>query len=105
MSSLRTRITVQQRAVGVDALGQPLDAWQDVAAGIWADVRHTSGVQTAQQGGGESSTVRASARIRQREGLTPRMRVLIGSTVYDITAVIPDLQTRQHVDLTLQMVQ
>ena len=94
---LTTRITIQSPNSGVDELGQPIEGWTDVAE-TWGDVRHLNGTE-AIKAGAVTSSVNASIRIRYRTGLDAGMRVLIGTTAYNIKAVLPDMQRRQHVDL------
>jgi len=48
------------------------------------------------------SVVDASIRIRYRSDITAGMRLMDGSTVYDIQAVILDRQNKQYVDLVCQ---
>lgn len=100
---LNTRITVQQLAAGQDALGQPVQTWSDVAM-LWADVKQNSGMSMV-RGDADVSVVRASIRVRYRTGLTAGMRVLAGSTVYNIQAVLPDVAGRQYIDLVCQVIE
>lgn len=99
---LRNQIKLQAPASGEDALGQPTVGWNDVVT-VWANIRHMSGSE-AIRAGMEGSTVKASIRIRYREGVTPAMRVLYGSTVYRILAVLPD-GGREFVDLVCEVSQ
>ena len=96
--NLNRRITLQQRSAGQDALGQPVGTWADVAT-LWASVRHLSGLQ-ALKASADVSEVQASIRLRYRTDITAGMRAVLGTTVYDIKAVLPDEARRQHVDLT-----
>lgn len=99
---LRTRLTIQAPATEQDALGQPVQAWHDVCT-CWADLRVLSGLETIKADAAVSTT-RASARIRWREGVTPDMRVLLPGQAWRITAVLPDVAHRRHVDLALEQV-
>ena len=85
---LNQRVTLRQRQSGQDAIGQPLTAWVDVAP-LWADVRFVSGIETI-KAGRETSTARASVRIRAMAGVTPQMRLQIDGRDYDIVDVVPD---------------
>lgn len=100
--SLNRRVTIKARSVGQDATGQPVEAWQDVAS-VWASVRHLSGLESL-KADRESSTVRASIRIRYRAGIDAGMRVHQGSSVYDIRAVLPDEVRREFMDLSCERV-
>src|SRR5690606_11880366 len=96
-----TRLTIQAPGTAVDALGQPIPGWTDVAT-VWGDVRHLNGTESI-KAGAVTSAVNASIRIRWRTGLDAGMRVLVGATVYEIKAVLPDTQRREHVDLVCEV--
>ena len=98
--ALRDRVTIQQLAAGQDTIGQPVNTWSAVAA-VWADIRHPRGLE-AITGGAETSTAMASIRIRYRNDLTAAMRVLSGSAVYQIKAVLPE--KRLYVDLVCERI-
>ena len=95
-------ITVQQRADTEDTYGQPVGTW-GTFSNEWAWVKTPAGYSAAREevsGGAEVSGVAVSIRInRFREDVTAGMRVLDGSTVYNIRAVIPDYQRSQYTDL------
>ena len=85
---LKDRVTLLQRQSGQDALGQPSTAWVDVAS-LWAEVRFVSGIETI-KAGRETSTSRASVRIRNTNGIVRQMRVQLGGVDYEIVDIIPD---------------
>jgi len=97
---LRTLVTLQAPAVGVDAIGQPVTGWTNVAD-VYADIRHQSGM-SAIKATADVSVNRVSIRIRYR-AVTADMRVLQGATVFAIQAVLPDAK-RVFVDLVCQAV-
>ena len=100
--TLRHRITLQQKTGGKDAWGTPLpEAWADVSK-LWANVRHQSGSE-AIKADAEVSTVRASVRIRWREGINAGMRLGYLGAIYDIEAVLPG-PDRIHMDLVCKRV-
>lgn len=99
---LNQRISIQQRTTSVDAIGQPVETWTDVAE-VWADVRYQKGLE-AIKAGADTSVVSVSIRIRYRGGIDAGMRVLHGSDVFDIQAVLPDAGQRQYVDLACRKV-
>jgi len=101
-ADLRHRINIEQGSLEQDGLGQPVEAWTLIAA-VWADVRHTGGLE-AIKAGGDVSIVRASIRIRYMTGLDAGMRVVHGSVVHQIKAVLPDLLRKQYVDLVCEVV-
>lgn len=100
---LRTPITLQAQASTQDALGQTVGTWQDLRAD-WADVRTLGGLETL-KANAQTTVTRASARIRWCTDLAAGMRVLMSGQPWHITAVLPDLQRRRHVDLSLELAQ
>ena len=62
-----------------------------------------NGAQTI-KGDADISIVQASIRIRRRTDITAGMRVLDGTAVYDIKAVLPDEESRDRVDLVCERV-
>ena len=103
IGKLNTRIIIQHRTPGVDAIGQPIPGNWATLATVWANVRHVSGAQ-AIKADAPVSTVKASIRIRWRTDLDASMRVLVGATVYEITAVLPEMAKREYVDCVAQVV-
>ena len=93
---LRDRITIQAPSSVQDETGQMLATWTTIAQ-VWASIKHVSGI-SAIKAGMDTSSVKASIRIRHRSGINAGMRVLHGATVYSIEAVIPDGQ-RTFIDL------
>lgn len=99
---LRNKIEIQRRTNEQDAAGQPMTSWVKVVA-VHADILQRSGME-AIKADAETSIVKASIRIRYREGIDAGMRVLLGSTIYDIKAVLPDVAKRRHVDLVCEVI-
>lgn len=99
---LNRLVTIQQRGSAQDAAGQPVESWTTLAQ-VWANVRYPLGSETI-RAGTPISTVQASIRIRRRTDVTAAMRVLLGTTVFQILAVLPDEQDRQRVDLVCEIV-
>lgn len=99
---LRHRVTIEQRAAGQDAAGQPATTWVPVAT-VWANVRHQNGLE-AIKAGADTSLVKASIRIRHRSGLNAGMRVVFEGAAYDIKALLPDGR-RQYLDLVCEVAQ
>lgn len=86
---MNSLIEIRQRDAGADAGGQPLKTFNTVVASLWAEIRHPSGVEQV-RAGAQVSVVQASIKVRRRDGITPGMRAVHGSAVYDIRAVLPD---------------
>lgn len=100
---LNRQVKIQQLTQIKDEIGQIIGTdWADVAT-VWANIRHLSGTE-AIKADAPTSTVRASIRIRYRAGIDAGMRVLHGSTAYDIQAVLPDEIGRRHIDLVCEVV-
>ena len=102
IGNLRHRVTLQQLAAGQDALGQPVQTWSAVATSIAADVRYLSGLATIRSGA-DASLTKASVRLRYRTGINAGMRVLHGTTVLDIRAVLP-APRKDYLDLVCEVV-
>lgn len=83
-----SRITIQQRGTARDEAGQPIEAWTNVAT-LWAEVRDISGREYI-AAGAEQAEVTTKIRIWRRTGITTGMRLLCGSTVYDIKAPLDE---------------
>lgn len=86
IGALRDRITIQSQSTTQDAIGEPVQAWVEVAT-VWASVRDLTGreflaAQAAQ------NTVQTKILIRHRAGIVPAMRVLRGTTIYNVEAVL-----------------
>lgn len=99
---LNRRVTIQQKTGSTDAWGQPISSWTDVCT-VWCNVRTISGSgfvnNEMQAGGTEISRTTASIRIRMRRGITHGMRALVGDSIYDIRAVLPDEDGQEYLDL------
>lgn len=86
---LNQRVTLQQRTAGVDALGQELTTWSDVAT-VWAEVQPLRGREYF-AAGQMQATVDVRIRIRWRAGVVPSMRALWRGQPHEIVSVIePD---------------
>jgi SPP1 family predicted phage head-tail adaptor len=96
---LNRRVTIQQPGPPRDAAGQPSTGWVDVDRGdVWADIRYLNGRQYLTSNA-EASSATVSIRVRYRPDLNATMRVVYGATIFDILAVLPDDEDRDHVDL------
>lgn len=84
---LNKRVTIQERSDGEDAAGQPVDVWSDVAT-VWASIDAISGREYFASQANQAE-LQTRIRIRLRDDITPAMRVVHGSTIYNIKAVLP----------------
>lgn len=99
---LNQRIAIQSQDATQDALGQPVVWWDDVVH-CWASIKHQRGMAVV-RADAQSSTVKASIRIRYRTDIDATMRVVHGATVYQIMAVLPDERTRDFIDLVCEVI-
>lgn len=83
---LRHRITIQQRSTTQDVYGEPTDTWTTFAT-VWASVEPIIGREffASEQVQAEVTT---KIRIRNLDGILPKMRVSFGSKIYDIKAIM-----------------
>ncbi len=93
IGQMRQRIALQVRTV-TRVEGIPEENWATVAT-VWAAVADLSGKEYFQAGAMQSE-VTTRIKIRYRTGITPSMRVLYGSRVFQILSVI-DKDERHHV--------
>ena len=95
---LDKRVTIQVQAAGQDAAGQPLPAgWVNLTLDgdgkVWAGIRDINGREFAAAGATQNQVV-STITIRYRAGIEAKMRILHGSLVYNIEAVLgPDGRT------------
>lgn len=98
---LKSRVKLVALQSGVDTIGQPVNVWTEQAT-VWAHIKHLSGSQ-AIKADADTSIVKASIRIRKR-AVDAGMRVLHGTQIYMVDAVLPDESSLDHVDLVCRMV-
>lgn len=96
---LRHRVKLQAFTTTVDPdTGYRDKAWTDVAT-LWAEVAPLSGREFLAAAATQSK-VTARITIRHRAGVTNNHRILHGSTIYNIEAVLPDANSgKEHLTL------
>lgn len=99
---LNTRIEIQHRTLEQDEYGQRIESWVTFAK-VWADVRHSSGLETISDNV-EVSEIKASVRIRYLKNVMAAMRVIIEGQVYEIEAVLPDVKRKEYIDLACKAI-
>jgi SPP1 family predicted phage head-tail adaptor len=105
MATTRTRnrmVRIKKYGQAQDNFGQPVPI-EETHATVWANIRHLSGVETI-KAGAEVAVGSVSIRVNYRRDITTAMRVVDGATEYQIKAVLPDEERRQHVDLVCAVV-
>jgi SPP1 family predicted phage head-tail adaptor len=100
-NSLRHRVTVMAPPVGEDSVGQPLTTWAEFGK-RWADVRVMGGLEMI-KAGADTSTVKASVRMRYCTDIDASMRIIYAGVTYNIKAVLPD-GGRRHVDFVCESI-
>lgn len=93
---LRHKVTIQQASQSLDSSRQPVNAWVKVAE-VWCAVEPLSGreLMNAQQ---QQPDVTHRVRLRHRDDVTPKMRVLHGSRELYIESIlnIDERDREQH---------
>lgn len=98
---LNQQVRLQRKIETENALGEKVSGWTDVAT-VWASIKHKSGMESIRSNM-EMSVVNASIRIRYRNDVDAMMRVLDGTDVYDVQAVIYDKVKKEYIDLVCQI--
>ena len=98
---LDQQITIQQRAAGVDALGQASETWNAIYTGIWASAEPLTGREFFAAGQTQAE-VTTRFRIRYRSNIVPTMRVVWRSQPYDIVAVLDREGAKHMLELMCQ---
>lgn len=101
IGTLKNRVSLQRLVEVRDtATGALSKTWPEVAQ-VWADIRYQNGAETLRSDTAISAA-RASIRIRRRDDVTAKWRVVYRTTVFNILAVLPDEQSRDHLDLACE---
>jgi len=91
------RVTIQTPSVVSDDLGQAINTWGTLAT-VWAAVKPLTGDQrlAAQQ---VDATASHTVTILYRADVTPKMRVLYGSRILEIQAVMDPDERHEQLEL------
>ena len=101
IGELRHRVTIQEKTLTIDPYGGEVVSWVDVAT-VWAAVEPLSGREFL-EGRRQENEINHRIRIRYREGITPSMRVVWGSTtsggsrIFGIESVIERESRRREI--------
>lgn len=101
IGKLNRKVTLQSPGTTQDAYGDSIAGWVTLAT-VWAHVRYLNGIESI-KADATAAIAKASIRIRFRTDVTADMRVMLGATVFQITAVLPDEAKREHVDLVCEV--
>jgi SPP1 family predicted phage head-tail adaptor len=85
---MKDKLVKIQKRGGQDEAGQLIDAWTDVCQ-VWADIRDVSGREFV-AASAERAEVTTRIRIWRRTDVSTAMRVLHGTTAYDIKAPLDE---------------
>jgi SPP1 family predicted phage head-tail adaptor len=99
---LNARVYIQQLGSTQDAVGQVVQSWTTLST-VWSNIKHNSGLESI-RAGAEMSVVKASVRIRYNPAVTTAMRVVYGTTKYQIHAVLHDIGRKEYTDLVCEVI-
>lgn len=96
MGEMRQRIALQAKTI-TKSEGIPQESWTTVAT-IWATVADISGREYFQAQAVQSEAT-TRIKIRYRTGITPSVRVLYGSRIFNILSVIDKDERHRIIEL------
>jgi SPP1 family predicted phage head-tail adaptor len=88
IGALKHYVTIQQLTSSLDANGNTVEAWTDVAS-VWADITPLSAREFIAAQGLQSQVV-ARITIRHRTDVRASMRINHGGVIYNIAGVLAD---------------
>lgn len=96
------KITIQKLDETEDAYGERRGGWI-TARKTWADIKFNSGLE-ATKSGAEVSVNKASIRVRYKKNVPyyAGMRVVYMHFIFDVVAVLPDLNQQAYIDLVCE---
>lgn len=100
--SLNQRVSIECVGTTRDEAGQPTEEWT-LYKKAWAGIRMTSGLETI-RAGAVTTSVQTSIRTRYRTDVDASMRIVHGTTIYKILAVLPDEGRRLHTDFVCEVI-
>ncbi len=100
---LACQIVIQQAGTARDSFGQTVETWGTFAT-VWAEILPLRGTElfTAQQ---FQSKITAKVRIHFLRGVSPKMRVLFGSRIFEIHNIINTTERNRELVLMCSEVQ
>ncbi len=96
-STMRQRITLQERVLTENAFGEAVESWQDVTP-LNASVEPLVGRELFRSGGLPQKIAQADSRIRirRRKGLNPAIhRIVYDGVIYDLLYPLDDRERGQ----------
>ena len=98
--TLRHKITIQSQTSSTDSYGEPSDTWAS-GNSVWASIEPLSGTEK-DVGEGLVGIVDTKIIIRYDSSATPKKRLLFGSRVFGIEAVINHDERNDYMTLFCQ---
>lgn len=99
---LRHRVDIEAFSVTQDSeTGAMTESWVAIAEGVAAEIVPVSGREFV-AGAAIQSLVNTRITIRYDAAVAAGMRIVHGSTIYNIRAVLPDPSLRHHLTLMCQ---
>lgn len=98
--NMRQRIRIEQPVVVPDGLGGGTRSWQTLTT-VWAEIHTLSGDERF-DAGKLASTVTHRITLRWRNDITPEMRVVFGTRIFAIRAVLERDGKRRSVELVTE---
>lgn len=103
--TLNRRVSLQRSVMAQNQETEALEqTWVEVSK-VWADIRFLNGLEVV-KAATPVSVAKASIRIRFREDIDSSWRVTHTAngktTIYNITAILPDQQGREYLDLAVE---
>lgn len=108
-SRLRHLLTLQQEVQTPDGGGGYTRGWQDVAS-LWAEIIPLTDTQNSSHGSGREvlfagqvqAEISHRIRLRYRDGVTARMRLVFENRAFNIRAVADTSENRDTMDVLAQ---
>ncbi len=94
---LNRKVQIQSLGASQDAFGQLVQTWSLVAT-VWAAIAPKTGRELV-AAAAAASEVSVTISIRYRAGITPQMRIVFGSIIYNIVAVIDRDDAHKYLDI------
>ncbi len=94
---MRQRIRIEQPVLTPDGLGGNTRDWQVIAT-VWASIRTRSGDERM-AAGQLASQVTHRITLRYREDITPDMRIVFGTRIFAIRALLRDEYKKRSLEI------
>lgn len=93
LGAMRHRLALEETVSVPDGAGGSISSWAHVSD-VWAGIRPRSGSEVT-DAGGLAGRVSHEITIRYRAGVGPPQRFRLGSRIFDIKAVIDELEAHR----------